>query len=525
MSDLPHSRGPSGLPEQPASSEPLAPPAAFNLARYCLGASEVRDPGKVGLVLHHDGAHLEQWTFGQLDDAVRACAAGLLGLGLEPGDRVLLRLGNTREFPLVWLGAMAAGLISVPTSSQLTADEVDFVLADSGAAVVVGDVGPPVDSIVPTISTPRVGEWIAKGERAAYAETAADDPAFLIYTSGTSGRPKGVLHAHRSAWGRRPMRHGWLGLGADDVMLHAGALNWSYTLGVGLTDPWAVGATAVVHDGPRDPDVWARIITATGATLFAAVPGIYRQWLRAGVDLPSIATLRHGLTAGEALSPALRDEWCRTTGLELHEALGMSEVSTFISSSPTVPVLPGSPGRAQAGRRIAVLPQEAGETPLPVGEVGVLAVHRSDPGLMIGYWNRPDEQPWRGEWFVTADAVHLDEDGYVHHHGRVDDILNAGGYRVSPLEVEHVLLRHPAVGDVAVVERTVREGVTIIAAYAVPADPDGVAGLDAGAVLGFVREHLAAYKCPKELVWVDSLPRTANGKLRRNAVGEGSAHG
>ena len=515
---------PSDQGDEPGDREGV--PERFNLARYVLEPGDVRPADKVALVLHGGDQRLGQWTFGELDDAVRACAAGLLGLGLEQGNRVLLRLGNTREFPLVWLGAMAAGLIAVPSSSQLTAKEVDFVLADSGASAVVGEVGPAVDAgLVPTVSATRVGEWIAAGERAAYADTTADDPAFLIYTSGTSGRPKGVLHAHRSAWGRRPMHAGWLGLGRDDVMLHAGALNWSYTLGVGLTDPWAVGATAVVYDGPRDPGVWSRIIADTSTTLFAAVPGVYRQWLRSGIDRSAIATLRHGLTAGEALAPSLREEWCAATGLELHESLGMSEVSTFISSGPDVPVRPGSPGRAQRGRRIAVLPETGDDRPLPSGEIGVLAVHRSDPGLMLGYWNRPDDQPWRGEWFVTADAVHLDEDGYVHHHGRVDDILNAGGYRVSPLEVEHVLAQHPAVGDVAVVERTVRAGVSIIAAYAVPADPDAASGLDAGGVLAFAREHLAAYKCPKELVWVESLPRTANGKLRRRALGEADPRG
>ena len=540
------------------------------MARYCLGPAAHRDPAKVALVVvhdphdlhdaHHGGRGAQRWTFGELDTAVRATAAGLLERGVRPGDRVVLRLGNTADFPILWFGCMAAGIIGVPTSAQLTADEVAYVLADSGASALATTSELAVPTSLPTFGPEDLAQWRAAGSAGGglagagadgYADTAADDAAYLVYTSGTSGRPKGVLHAHRAAWGRRPMYAGWYGLGRDDVMLHAGALTWTYTLGVGLTDPWAVGACAVVYDGPRDPGVWGRVIARSGATLFAAVPGVYRQWLRAGVDRGDIATLRHGLTAGEALAPGLYAAWRERTGLELYEALGMSEISTFVSSGPGTPVRPGSPGRPQPGRVVAVLPEHGGEEPVATGVVGVLAVDRADPGMMLGYWQRPGEEPWRGRWFVTADAVHLDDQGYVFHHGRVDDILNAGGYRVSPLEVEHVLAQHAAVAEVAVVEVVVREGVSVIAAYAVPAgfdaphdpatagpqDPpaqDSVAptpqasqepqerqgplDLAAESVLAHARAHLAAYKCPRELVWVETLPRTTNGKVIRHLL-------
>jgi acyl-coenzyme A synthetase/AMP-(fatty) acid ligase len=317
------------------------------------------------------------------------------------------------------------------------------------------------------------------------------------------------------------MYAGWLGIRPGDLLLHAGSLNWTYTLGVGLTDPWVNHGTALIYNGPRDPTVWARLIEAHRATLFAAVPGVYRQLLRytdlAGVDLSS---LRHGLTAGEALSPALLEQWRTATGLELYESLGMSEISTFVSSGPTVPVRPGSPGRAQEGRCLAALPVEGGTRPLAPGRTGLLAVHRSDPGLMLGYWQRPDEEAdvLRGEWFVGGDLVDIAEDGYVTFHGRNDDVMNAQGYRVSPLEVEHCLAAHPSVADVGVTEVTVRPGVTIIAAFVVARDPDDPAGLDAAALLAHAADHLAAYKRPREIVFVEALPRTPNGKLRRNAL-------
>ncbi|MDV3297117.1 MAG: acyl-CoA synthetase, partial [Brachybacterium paraconglomeratum] len=505
------------------------PPGRLNLARYCLAPAAETVPGRTALVVVSDAdapsGAAEQWSYAELDDAVRAVAAGLLGTGLRPGDRVMIRLGNTSSYALLYFGAMAAGLIALPSSDQLTQDEAHFLLDDSGAAAlaVSEDLDIAVPDGVAVIRPDDVAGWIAEGPRAAYADTASDDAAYLVYTSGTTGRPKGVLHAHRAGWGRRPMYAGWLGIRPGDLLLHAGAFNWTYTLGVGLTDPWANQATALIYNGPRDPAVWARLIERHRATLFAAVPRVCRQLLKYAVlDALVLSSLRHGLTAGEALAPALLEQWRAATGLELYESLGMSEISTFISSSPSVPVRPGSPGRVQPGRCVTVLPVEGGEEPLPQGSTGLLAVHRSDPGLMLGYWRRPDEQAQvlRGDWFVGGDLVEIGTDGYVTYHGRNDDIMNAQGYRVSPLEVEHCLAAHPAVADVAVTEVAVRPGLRIIAAFVVPEDPDDPRGLDVADLMEHAARHLAPYKRPREVVFVDSLPRTANGKVRRRALAD-----
>jgi acyl-coenzyme A synthetase/AMP-(fatty) acid ligase len=459
-----------------------------------------------------------------LDSAVRRTAAGLRQLGVQPGARVMIRMGNTSDYALMFFGAIAAGAVPLPSSAQLTEEEADFLLADSGAQLLAMSddlaIAPPPGV---RVLGPADIAALRAIEPMDYADTADDDPAFLIYTSGTTGQPKGVLHAQRSAWGRRPMYQGWYDIHPDDVMLHAGAFNWTYTLGVGLTDPWANGATTVLYNGPRDITVWPTLLETFRATLFAAVPGLYRQILKYN-DLRAfdLSSLRHGLTAGEALSVALLEQWRAVTGKALYEALGMSECSTYISSSPQVPVKPGSPGKAQAGRCIAALPVErdAGDEPLPPGEMGLLAVHRSDPGLMLGYWNRPDEEElvYRGDWFIGGDLAHFDAEGYLIYHGRNDDVMNAMGYRVSPLEVEHCLSQHPAVAEVAVTELRVREEVSVIAAFVVPRDPDEPDGIDAAPLLAYAHEHLAAYKCPREIIFIDTLPRTVNGKVLRREL-------
>ncbi len=206
-----------------------------------------------------------------------------------------------------------------------------------------------------------------------------------------------------------------------------------------MLDPFARGATGALYAGPRDPGAWPRLIEATGATIFAAVPSLYRQMLKYGDPSPGAPSApsprRH---CGRGAPPDLLAHWREATGTSLYEALGMSEISTYISMRPGEPIRPGSPGKPQRGRRVAILPVEGGTEPLPPGDIGLLSVHRSDPGLMLGYWNRPEEEAaaFRGEWFIGGDFASFDADGYVWHRGRNNDIMNAFGYRVSPLEVE-----------------------------------------------------------------------------------------
>ncbi|MET1416202.1 AMP-binding protein [Roseibium sp. HPY-6] len=489
----------------------------MNLARFCLAGADV-DPEKVALEVIGPGGEIhETWTFQRLEETILSVAAGLRSAGLECGDRILLRIGHSSDFPLMYFGAIAGGFVPVPTSDQLTEAEATGILVDSCAKLILhdGSVEIPKATQIPVWGVGQIND-LKSSKPGEFAASGKDDPAFLIYTSGTSGTPKGVLHAHRTGQARLSAHEGWIGLHEDDRLLHAGAFNWSYTLTVGLIDPWIKGATSVIYQGPRDPEVWPRLLESSNATLFAAVPSLYRRILKYGdVAQASFPTLRHGLTAGEGLSAELYRDWRAHTGRELYEALGMSEVSTYLSSGPSVKVKPGATGKPQPGRKVALLRDDPNKIEFAkTNETGLLCVHRNEPGLMLGYWQRPAETraAFRGDWFVTGDRMRADSDGYFWYEGRADDLMNSFGYRVAPEEVERVLSEHDSVHEVAVTETEVRPGVSLITAFVVPRD---LAAFNETDLAAYASHHLADYKKPKIYEVLEQLPRTPSGKVRR----------
>jgi acyl-coenzyme A synthetase/AMP-(fatty) acid ligase len=499
------------------TSDPANPP--LNLARACLerwASKAVTSREPAFTFVARDGA-TRRWTYAEAWALTERIGRGLLALGLAPGDRVMLRLPHSPEFAFAFFGASLAGLLPIPASPMLTPEEAWFLVDDSEAAAVISGEGMQLDGFNGLqLSDRDLGTLDGPGP---LPQTRAEDPAYLIYTSGTTRRPRGVLHAHRSVHGRALMRDGWQGFRQGDVTLHAGTLNWSYTLGVGLMDPWAAGAHALLAETPAGAAAWLSLIECHGVNVFAAVPTVYRQILKHGrPEDHDLRALRHVLCAGEPLSPALLDEWRRRAGTEMYESLGMTEISTYVSSGPSTPVRPGSPGRPQAGRRIAILPEEGDSTvPLPPGQPGLLAVHRSDPGLMLGYWRRPDEEAavFRGQWFVGGDLASIDEDGYVWFHGRADDVIKSLGYRLSPLEIEAVIEACPGVAEAAVVNLPIDSQVSLVAACVVRRDGSDLAE---EALAAHVEQHLAKYKRPRIYCFLDALPRTRNGKLQRRML-------
>lgn len=478
-------------------------PTPFNLAAHVLAQAQ-NLPDKIALAVLSP-SRSDRWSFSRLEDRVLRMASGLLAQGLSPGDRVLLRLGNRPDFPVAYLAAIAVGLVPVPTSALLTGPEISRLAPEIAPKLILAHDGIALPDPLPCPVVTDL-DALAGHDRAAYQMGDPDRLAYLVYTSGTSGRPRAVAHAHRAIWARRMMHDGWYGLSEADRLLHAGAFNWTFTLGTGLLDPWSVGATALIPAEGAEPAMLPLLLKRHDATIFAAAPGVYRQMLRA--PMPMMPKLRHGLSAGEKLPEPIRDAWGDATGTTIHEALGMSECSTFISGSPDRPAPPHTLGFAQPDRRVGILDETGAE--LAPGKTGTLAIHRSDPGLMLGYLRDGGfDLPLTGEWFVTGDMVHAAPDGSLVYHGRADDMLNAGGFRVSPQEIERAFA--PIVGDCAAVSVEIREDTHIICLAHISdlSDPD-------------LRQHaqtcLARYKQPRLYARINALPRGANGKLNRKAL-------
>ena len=485
-------------------------PTPFDAVAHVLRHADGH-PDKVALsILHATGR--TDLRYGDLAARVYRIAGALRARALPAGAVILLRLGNGVDFPLVFLGAIAAGLVPAVTSAQLTVPEITALAAQVSPVLVVAEPGltlpmpcpcpvvRPDDLTGATPTRPMPGD--------------PDRPGHIVFTSGTSGQPRAVLHAHRAVWARGMMGPGWTGIGRGDRVLHAGAFNWTYTLGVGLLDPWVAGATALIPAPGTPATDLPGLLAREHATIFAAAPGVFRQMLRA--EMPPLPALRHGLSAGEKMAPALHGAFRQATGLPVFEAFGMSECSTFVSGSPDRPVPEDALGHAQPGRRVAILGPD--HAPVAHGMPGTIAVDARDPGLMLGYVGAAADTAARfspdGAWFLTGDTATMDADGVIRYLGRTDDMMNAGGFRVAPQEVEAAMTAHPGVHEAAAFEARLSQDTSVIAlAYVPRGTPPSDADLAA-----FAADRLARYKAPRLFLPCPDLPRGGNGKILRRQL-------
>ena len=516
---------------------PLAPypawrwdvPEYLNIGEACTDAhlgTAVAE--RTAMIVEDDARGTTSITYAGLSDRTARFAQLLRAMGISVGDRVLVRLPNSIDYPTAFLGTLKRGAIAVPTSTLLTAEEVRYLLQDSEAVALVIDEeswtrmeptlrGASLMREVILAGEPLMRALASVGRPELPERTRASDPAYLVYTSGTTGFPKGVLHGHRSLVGRSPAAEYWFDFAGEDRIVHSGKFNWTYVLGSALMDPLYRGKTVIAHEGRNDAATWIKLIAKHGATIFIGVPTTYRQILqktRAGkADVP---TLRHCMSAGEHLSDEVFARWRERFGLDIYEAVGMSELSYYLSQSKLRPIRPGSAGFAQPGHDVRLLDADTMDE-VARGDEGMIAVPEDDPGLFLRYWNLPEEtaKARHGGWFLTGDYARADDDGYLWFLGRRDDIIKSFGYRVSPYEVERVLKNHPDVADCACIAEEIGDDKRLVVAYVIP-QPGARATPDE--LVDYGRRHLAAYKAPKVIYLAEDFPRTRNGKILRREI-------
>lgn len=517
-------------------------PEHFNIGAACTDRHLGTPVESLSALVVEDRRHgTSEITYRDLSERTSRFAGLLRNFGIKPGERVLVRLPNSLEYPIAFLGTLKTGAIAVPSSTLLTAEEATYLAQDSEAAALVihKEMWPALREKILASSSLRLVIFAGEGslpaapgsnplvkfvELAALKDVApviahqtrADDPAYLVYTSGTTGFPKGVLHAHRALLGRQPASDYWFDFRDSDRILHSGKFNWTYVLGTGLMDPLYRGKTVVVYEGPNDPHTWPTLIARHRCTIFVGVPTVYRQILqRTEATSKDVPTLRHCMSAGEHLSDEVFALWRERFGQEIYEAIGMSECSYYCSNCPKYPIRPGSAGKPQPGHEVRLLDENLKE--VPHGEEGMLCIPESDPGLCLEYWRLPEEtaRSRRGGWFLTGDYARQDEEGYIWFLGRRDDLINTFGYRVSPYEIERVLRGHPAIADCVALGEEVEPEKVVVAACVIRAPG---AALTESEVLCYASEHLARYKAPRQVYFFEEFPRTKNGKVLRGQL-------
>jgi acetyl-CoA synthetase len=505
-------------------------PARFNIGVACSDAQPAVAPA---LIEAAEGAIPSRYTFGDIAILSNRFANGLRGIGIRPSDRVGIVLPQRVETLVAHLALYKLGAVAVPMSILFGYEALLHRLSDSGARSVVTDaarleqiaeVAKLVGSEVIVVDGPVLAphrsfsELLGAGSAELDAfETAADDPALLIYTSGTTGPPKGALLGHRVLLGNQPgfrLSHDFFPQEGDVFWTPA---DWAWIgglLNAPLSSLFHGRPIVSAGRGAFDPEWSVRLILEHGIRNLFLPPTALKMMRRADVSLPP-ETLRTLMSGGEAVGEEMLD-WAREhLGVTVNETYGQTEANYVVGNSSTAwPVRAGSMGRPYPGHQVAVLGLDGYPA---TGVIGEIAVHLPDPVAFLGYWNQPEatREKVTGDWLRTGDLARCDTDGYVWFHGRTDDVISSAGYRIGPDEIEQCLLKHPAVALSAVIGvsdelrgQVVKAFIQLVEGIA----PSQELSLE---IQQFVRQRLAAYEYPRSIEFVDEVPFTVTGKIRR----------
>lgn len=496
----------------------------FNVAVPFIDRHVAEGRGQMVALRHPHG----DVTYSQLAENVSRAGNALLDLGFKPGERLLMASLDDPMFFYVFWGAIKAGIIPIAASTFLKGSDYDFLVADSQCAGFVYSSALASEAAAARgsdlnlrLMLPMDGDnSIAKRMEGAspHLEPAPTTPTtdcFWLYSSGSTGNPKGVVHVHRDMvvtserYGRRIA-----GIDPDDIVFCASKLFFSFGFGGGMTFPLWRGASIVVQPERTTATLALDYIENSGATVFFGVPTLYGQMVQELEKRPrKLSRLRRCLSAGEALPAPIFNKWMDLTGVSILDGIGSTEVLHIFVSNRIDDIRPGTSGRPVPGYEVKIV-DENGQ-PVRQGDVGTLWVKGESNARC--YWNNSEKtaETMRGEWLNTGDMYYVDSDGYYVNAGRGDDMLKVGAMWCSPIEIESKLLEHPKVREAAVIGRADENSLIKPAAYLVLSDPKDENEQTVAELQKFCKEQLAGYKYPRWFHFVSELPKTATGKIQR----------
>ena len=495
------------------------------------------DQDRTALIWSNKDGVEEHYTFADIAKLSSQFANLMTAHGIKKGDRILVMLPRIPAWQITMTGCLKAGLVPIPCVTMLTDSDITYRLENSEAVAVV-TTKENTKKISDTIDLRlrlSVGgglNWMefhpAMEDQSTIFKAPkidAEDPAILYYTSGSAGKPKGVLHAARAIFTWRVSAWYWLTLTENDIMWCTADTGWAKAGTSILFGPWSTGSTVLFYDGPFDPSQRFKLLTKYRVTVFCAGATELRQLIQQDTRSHDLSQLRLTVSAGESVNPEIVNKWKAITGGLLLDGYGQTETLMTILNYPPMPLKPGSMGRPLPGTDAAILAEDR-DIFLSSNQSGRLVIKWHNPQIMIGYWRAPELTTQsrihvNGEdWFITGDTAYQDEDGYLFYQGRDDDVINSAGYRIGPMEVENTLMEHPAVTECAAVGSPDPDRGEIVKAFIILNENfEKTAGLVAE-LQEFVKSRTAPYKYPRSISFVDELPKTVTGKIQRRKIKE-----
>lgn len=510
--------------------EDLLAPLQYNLVQEFEKYQD--DPKRLAIVWKSDQGESRSITYKELMELSNQAANVFTNAGLIKGDVVLVMVPRLIEAYVTYIGALKAGLVVIPSSEMLRSKDIDYRLVHSEAKAVVAyepfigqfEQVQNLGGIRQFVIGQAKDTWVSLTEEMpnysneyVAAETKNTDMAFLSYTSGTTGNPKGVVHTHGWAFAHlRTSAEHWLGIQEGDVVWATASPGWQKWIWSPFVATLGSGATGFVYHGKFEPKTYLQLLEQHQVNVLCCTPTEYRIMAKVeDLSVYNLSALHSAVSAGEPLNREVIETFRREFNIEVRDGYGQTENTLLVGTMNGMEARPGSMGKPTPGNQVEVI-NEFGEV-CSAGEVGDIAVHVDTPALFKSYLKDPERtsMQFRGDYYITGDKASKDEDGYLWFEGRGDDIIISSGYTIGPFEVEDALVKHPAVQECAVVGSPDEVRGHIVKAFVVLTDAAKASPELVKELQEHVKELTAPYKYPRDVTFIDELPKTASGKIRR----------